>query len=97
LLSKAGEATIGPNSIIHRREGFLDTLEDDSPVRIAFPLNIFQEYSADFNWKWLCPSTFNTYPIDQLQAVHPLDKKSRGIVLWVSQQFRPRIGIEPPS
>jgi hypothetical protein len=73
LLSYAGEATIGPNSIIHRREGFLDTLEDDSPVRITFPLNIFQEYSANFNWKWLRPSTFNTYPIDQLQADYPLN------------------------
>lgn len=56
---------MGPNSIIRRREGRLDKLEDDDPVLFAFPLNIFQEHPSIFSRMSLHTPTYNIYEMNQ--------------------------------
>ena len=42
-----GDDTIGPTSLIHKREGLRGILDADTPVRIALPRNIFHESLSD--------------------------------------------------
>src|SRR6478736_7684034 len=42
-----GDETIGPTSVTHESEGLRCILEEDAPVRMEFPLNIFHDSLSD--------------------------------------------------
>ena len=45
--AKTGEETIGPTSVIHKREGLRLILEAETPVLMEHPLNIFHDCLSD--------------------------------------------------